>query len=259
MKILLFSIFLALAVSIQQLKAGDVTIVDWDGTGAYGQQVLNYESARNVTTSGIHTFAYDESLSWNPQEESAGNFSVAISSSVGASPAVPHVMRLDASNGKGLIQLLLRGSLASPPKMRGLLFFTKSHFSHGTDELGKKIRFSPGSRLYFSGMLDGLSPEARWLVRDGETWYISESTLEPQVSYNKSEPRELLDPASARWAEYHPQGAPLEVAPTVYDTHVFDDITAVGVFWDSYESPSEVGGTSFSRIAISAFLVQADE
>jgi hypothetical protein len=113
------------------------------------------------------------------------------------------------------------------------------------------------SRLYFMGMIDGVAPEARWIVRDGENWYISEEVLAPQLAYNVSEPRELIGPNSKRWALYNVLGAPLDEVPTQFETVTFSDVTAVGIFWNSYGSSNVVGGTSFGRMAVDAFTAQA--
>lgn len=95
------------------------------------------------------------------------------------------------------------------------------------------------------------------MIRDGENWYISEETLAPQLAYNVSEPRELIDPGSKRWALYNVFGAPLDEVPAQFENMTFSDVTAVGIFWNSYGSFNVIGGTSFSRMAMDTFTAQA--
>lgn len=236
----------------------ETVAVEWGGPWK-GQAPLFDESSKTIVTPGFHTFTFDDALSWRPQALTGGgdvgDFFIAISSSVGNSPAVPHIMRLDAYQGRALVQILIKGSQQHPPQMRGMFFLTDAQFV-GSD-IKTAWRFSASSVISFSGIIDGMAAEARWLVRDGRTWYVSEALLASQQSYNKLEARELENPESIRWSEYHPDGTPLERAPSSFAEHVFDNITAIGVYWDSYDSSIDVGGTSFSRFAVESLVLRA--
>ena len=236
----------------------DTTVAEWGGPWK-GQEPLLGESSKKVVTPGFHTFVYDDTLSWRPQAltegEGVGDFFVAVSSSVGGSPAVPHILRLDSYQGRALAQILIKGSQQNPPKMRGMFFLTDAHFLDL--EVKGAWKFSESSILSFSGIIDGMVSEARWLVRDGQTWYVSEVLLTSQQDYNRVEARELDNPESVRWSEYHPDGTPLEKTPSFFTEHVFENITAIGVYWDSYDSSENVGGTSFSRFAAESLALRA--
>lgn len=255
-----------LAVAAFQVAAAEeVLFVDWDGSGTEGQQALSTDGIPKKISSEAYNLTFDESADWkplegyNPPTDKTGNFGLAISSSMGRSPAAPQLLRLDQRGSVGTLTVMTQGSEGEPPQMRGLLFFTKNYFLNGAQDPSAKIHFDAMSRLYFMGILDGVAPEARWIIRDGENWYISEETLPAQMSYNVSEPRELIDPNSKHWALYNVLGAPLDEGPTQFETVTFSDVTAVGIFWNSYGSSNVIGGTSISRMAVDAFSAQAQK
>ncbi len=240
----------------------DVLIVDWDGNGAREILPLASELQKAVLTSEAHNYLIT-GASWlpvegyDPQPDKTAQFQMAISSSAGHGPAVPHIMRLEPRGSQGTVTVMVQGSEGLPPQMRGVLVFEKDHFLNGSNEAGKTVQFDAMSRLAFRGILDGKAPAARWLLRDGEKWFVSETMLAPQLSYNVAEDRELVDPASVAWAEYDVTAVPLGEAPEVFAPRRFENITAVGIFWDAYGSEAVIGGTSFSRMAVDAFQTQA--
>lgn len=244
--------------------AEDIAIVDWDGSGTEAQVDLDPDGVVKKVTDSAYNFGFDEQTIWAPKEsyfpppEKTGPFGLALSSSVGTGPGAPHIMRLDRRGASGgTLTILIQGTEDMPPQMRGLLFFLKENFLNGGAETGSKVHFDETSRFFFTGILDGKAPEARWLVRDGESWYVSEEKLTPQAVYNVSEPRELINPEATRWAEYNVQGIPLEDPALQFESKKFENITAAGIYWDSYGVRATVGGTSISRMAVDAFSVQA--
>lgn len=255
-----YRILVVLLSAVQIASSGfsdDIISLEWGGPWK-GQESLFDEAAKKVVTPGVHTFVYDDTLSWRPKAlvegEGVEDFFLAISSSAGGSPAVPHILRLDSYQGRALALILIKGSQQNPPKMRGMFFLTKA--STVASEAKAEWKFSAASSISFSGMIDGMVSEARWLVRDGQTWYVSEALLEPQQSYNKVEIRDLENPESIRWSEYHPEGAPLEKVSSSFTEHTFGDITGIGVYWDSYDSSTDVGGTSFCRLAVESLTLR---
>lgn len=245
--------------------AEEVLFVDWDGEGIDSRQSLATDGATSKVSAEAFNYVFDESISWkplegyNPPAEKTADFGLAISSSMGRGPAAPRILHLDKRPAGGTLTVLVEGSEAEPPQMRGLLFFTKSHFLNGAEDSAVQIHFDASSRLEFIGFLDGMAPEARWLVRDGEDWYVSEEVLAPQLAYDVPEQRELANPGATRWAAYNVQDVPLEAVPTQFEKRSFSNITAVGVFWNSYDSPNVLGGTSISRMAVNAFSAQASK
>jgi hypothetical protein len=251
--------------ALHAVTAEEILFVDWDGSGTESQQSLSTEGVLTKVSDDAFSFVFDEEACWrplegyNPPPEKTGDFGLAISSSSGRGPAAPQILRLDKRTTGGTLTVLVQGSETDPPQMRGVLFFTKSHFLSGAGESSAQVRFDAASRLDFVGILDGLAPEARWLVRDGEEWFVSEGTLAPQLAYNASEQRELTDPGSKRWTAYNVQGAPLEIISTRFEQRIFSNITAVGIYWDSYGSSNVVGGTSISRMAVDVFTAQGSK
>lgn len=251
--------------ALHAARAEEVLFVDWDGSGTESQQSLATDGVLSQISAEAFNFAFDEGASWkplegyNPPSEKTGDFSLAISSSMGRGPAAPQLLRLDKRAGGGTLTVLVQGSEAEPPQMRGLLLFTKSHFLGGASDPAVKVVLDATSRLDFVGILDGMAPEGRWVVRDGEDWYVSERTLAPQLAYATPEPRELIDPAAERWAPYNVQSTPLDALPTQFEKKSFTNITAVGIYWNSYDSANIVGGTSVSRMAVDAFTAQASK
>lgn len=237
----------------------DDLVVDWDGKGLQGEQPLAIDAVRQKITEGVATLVLDGELSWRPtdgftpDDSKTGDFSAGLSASVGTSPAVPDILKLEDIPGGGRIHIVLRGSVNDPPQMRGLLVFTKAHFLNGASDPSRTVGFDDRSLLSFLGILDGCAPDARWVVRDGEIWYISEATLAVQQSYQTPELREMTDPGNQKWAEYNADGTPFEAAPPSFNTRQFENITAVGVWFDSYGPRPSIGGTSFSRVALDQF------
>jgi len=265
-RILQGGVLTILAVAaLHAAMAEEVLFVDWDGSGTENQQNLPTDGVTSKVTTETYNLIFDEAVSWkplegyNPPPEKTADFGLAISSSMGHGPAAPQILRLDKRAAGGTMTILVQGSEAEPPQMRGLLFFTKSHFLAGSEDPSLKIHFDETSRLEFTGILDGVAPEARWLVRDGEDWYVSEEALAPQLAYDAPEQRELANPGAKRWALYGVQGVPLDTLPTQFEQRRFSNITAVGIFWNSYDSSNVVGGTSISRMAMDAFSAQASK
>lgn len=242
--------------------AADVMIVDWKGAETITAIDLPWENHTSKVSPGTHTFPLVEELSWIPDSaefasDKSKEFVLAITSSAGSGPSSPHILRLDPRGSQSALTIQINGHDALRPQMRGILAFVQKDFLEGADAPDKTVRFDAMSRLAFRGILDGRPPTARWLVRDGETWWVSEATLSPQLNYNESEERELIDPQSVKWAEYDPTTEPLTEVSTDFQPHEFQQITAVGIFWDSYGVETVVGGTSFSRMAMDSFQVQA--
>lgn len=256
------ALWACLLCAVRACLAADTMIVDWDGNGARDILPLASELQKAILSFEAHNFvmtgaSWLPSDGYDPQPDKTPQFQMAVSSSAGSGPAVPQIMRLEPRGSQGTVTVLVQGSEELPPQMRGLLVFEKEHFLGGSAETGNAVRFDAMSRLAFRGILDGKSPSARWLVRDGEKWFVSEVQLAAQLSYGVAEERELVDPSAVKWAEYDVTAVPLAPAPEDFAIRAFEDVTAVGLFWDSYGSESVVGGTSFSRMALDAFQAQA--
>lgn len=217
-----------------------------------GQSYLSIKSAvQNLTPASGYDAPVDRS----------GSFSGGWMASQGPAPGVPGG---ESGNGGGLDNRVVydggakdRISLSLPvaggaPAMRGMIVFEKSGFLNGLDQ--QTVGFDSSSMLSFSGIMDGYRPVGRWLVMDGNTWYISQATI-IQAAYNTVETHTLTDPNSVLWAAFIPTendslGAFFynEAPTTGYEAHTFSDVRGGGIFFDSYGALAGDGG--FSRFVL---------
>lgn len=149
---------------------------------------------------------------------------------------------------------------SSTPAMRGIIAFAKSGFLSGFD--AQTVAFDSTSSITFDGFTNGFRPVVRWVIQDGDTWYISENSFTGVGTGFWGAPTNatLTDPNSVLWAAYVPiltdSAGPYFYNPapeTGYAAYTFSDIQTVGVFFDSYGQPSLDG--SFSSIGLQSFSV----
>lgn len=195
------------------------------------------------------------------------------SASSGTGPAVPGgVSGTDAGlNSRSVFQnsgsqpgedFIYLASNASAPAFRGLIVFDKADFLNGS---GQTVAFDSTSSLSFNGLVGGARPVLRWVVQDGSTWYISETTFTGTGSFlfwGAAASSTLSDPNSQNWTSYTPiqsdSAGPYLYNPAPlsgYATHTFSDIQSVGVYFDSY-GVSLTDGT-FTNVGLQGFTVDA--
>lgn len=234
---------------------------DWvlahDGTYGYSSRLFDLTPTRDLTpASGYATPAFRN-----------GRFFGGFSSAINGSPYVPgNTTGTDSGyrvvfNNSNADRILYQGS-GNRSQIRGALIFDKADFLR--EASATTVVFNANTEMSFTGMLDGWRPLARWLVRDGSTWYISQTTLAAQTTYNVAENRSFLNPNTSLWATFTPtqtdgNGNPFfAAAPSSYSSHTFNNVTAVGIYFDSFPATSSLGGTSFSRFAMEGFSVKAN-
>ena len=141
----------------------------------------------------------------------------------------------------------------------GVWIWTKEHFyNDGADHV---VTFDADSYIavditrYWGGINAG-----RWLVRDGDQFYLSEETFAGETNQYyvgmSADPGQhgsgnnpvfrrthTLNPGDSRWAPYDPVPDPaypyeidFDVSSAVFDDHVFTNVTAVGWFAERYLS-----------------------
>ncbi len=120
---------------------------------------------------------------------------------------------------------------------RGLLYLDKSGFLGAARD--EPVSFGNGSTILLRSQQrwDSLGT-ARWLVRDGATFYVSEDPA--PIGPNQTVTHVFASATDhGRWAEYDPAADPdldFDQADAVFATRQFTDVTGVGVFFerDSY-------------------------
>lgn len=124
-------------------------------------------------------------------------------------------------------------------RIRGLLYLDKSGFLGAART--SPVTFGNGSTILVRTLnhWDALG-DARWLVKDGSTYYLSED-LAP-VTINQTTTLAFTSATDhGRWAEYDPSAnanLDFDQAGATFATRRFTDVTGVGVFFerDSYSS-----------------------
>ncbi|MCC5807458.1 MAG: PKD domain-containing protein [Opitutales bacterium] len=111
------------------------------------------------------------------------------------------------------------------------LVWTKEHFLNGGDD--KRVSFGAGSFLRLNNIdrWENLG-SPRWLVREGDIFYVSETVISPQGG-DMAERTFTGGPDEGLWAVYEPAvDLNFDAASAEWVPMVFDDVTAVGLTVD---------------------------
>lgn len=91
--------------------------------------------------------------------------------------------------------------------------------------------------------------EARWMIKDGGTYYVS------NLTYTTTGAKTLASANDTTWAIFDPS-ASLRFSPSSFSAHAFADIQAVGFYAQSNDPTVEAANPSLFRVnAFSASLV----
>lgn len=135
-------------------------------------------------------------------------------------------------------------------------FWKKEDFLNGGDRYPVSFDDQSFIAVHVSRYWGGLDA-GRWLVREGDTFFLSEATFagENRQFYLDMEPgnkdldgsrnpvvrhTHVVHPASTRWAVYTPKEPftlDFDDAKAVFEAHTFSDVTAVGFFVNRRMSP----------------------
>jgi len=138
----------------------------------------------------------------------------------------------------------------------GLFYWKKEDFLSGS-ALGS-LRFGSGSRLEIlnyqggDGVVEKNSGRVRFVVDDGEQFYVSES-----YGDRSSASFALTDPAGERWAPFDPQpphSFQLDEQTAQFAEHEFQDITAVGFYHSNSQSTEAMRRAGFTAARFRAQL-----
>lgn len=117
--------------------------------------------------------------------------------------------------------------------LRGLLYLDQSGFLGNAHS--QRVTFGPGSalRVRTTTHWDALGT-TRWLIRDGTTFYVSET---PALITSRMTASLVFSSAAThgRWAIYDPAANPdldFDQVAAVFATHQFTDVTAIGLFFE---------------------------
>lgn len=116
----------------------------------------------------------------------------------------------------------------SPFRIHGVFLWLKHDFLNGGAD--HKVSFDDQSELRHLVMRYFLGIEAqRWVVRNGEKLYISESIYRG-AGESGGGIIHVCHPTKTKWAEYNPEGYKIAFDPktAVFENRRFDDVTAVG-------------------------------
>lgn len=107
----------------------------------------------------------------------------------------------------------------------GLWVWLKRDFLNGGDRY--RVSFDSQSAIvpHISRYWDGVN-DGRWVVREGEDWWISEQTFTPGTQISQ-----ILHPLGTRWAPYHPKPdyqIDFDASGAVFEERTFEDVTGVG-------------------------------
>lgn len=137
-------------------------------------------------------------------------------------------------------------------RMWTILFFDKADFYNGGAD--KPVEFRSGSYLKMGdvGKFDALG-QVRWLVREGDQFYLSEDTLERNDEWVFA-----ADDDDGRWAPFDPVTTwDFDQDNAVFATMDFSDITAVGVYTDGGSLSGARRWFDFGLFQVNAWLVGA--
>ncbi|MCD8482124.1 MAG: PKD domain-containing protein [Verrucomicrobia bacterium] len=164
-------------------------------------------------------------------------------------------------------------------RVSGVFFFDKEDMEGIQPE--DTLSFDAGSYLKVSSSEPGLFG-ARWLVRDGTQYYVSEEVIDGSVRSHMTSIPGSLD--HGRWAVYNVD-ATMQFNPgsATFETRVFSDITAIGfivnkeqydnasiwIRWNGFEANMTVNGvpnqrpvavmqTDYTNAAKPPFTLQVD-
>ena len=125
----------------------------------------------------------------------------------------------------GRLVMTSQGADGAAVSSRGLLLWDKADFLAGSDS---PLSFAEGSSL--SVDLFRNDGTVRWVIRNGNTYYISAVAVSGAGSHT------LVQTGSLQWAAWDPtanEGADFDRIPsTGFAVQAFDDVTAVGLFFD---------------------------
>lgn len=135
-------------------------------------------------------------------------------------------------------------------------FWLKKDFINGGDRFPVTFDDQSFIAVHISRYWGGVN-SGRWLVRDGDRFYLSEATFANEsrnfhLNCDPNDPKldaarnpvvrhtHKLVPSSTRWAEYRPR-APFQIdfdeTKATFEPHVFKDVTAVGFFVNRRPAP----------------------
>lgn len=142
---------------------------------------------------------------------------------------------------------------ASSSIHRGLILASKADFLNGGH--AQRVSFSPTDTLSirWTKWDGGASAVGRWVVRNGDTYYVSQTTFSGTGT-------RTLTPSSDNWATYAPSGPhqlDFDQASATFAPQTFDDVRAVGFLYEREQVSSIRVWYGFDQFIVTAQLSPA--
>jgi len=148
---------------------------------------------------------------------------------------------------------MVHGRQESPWTGHAVWLWEKDEFLNGGASHRVSFDEQSGTALYFQRYWMGWEG-CRWVVRDGEQFYVSEATFSGAGPHGGGK-RHALCPAETRWALYRPS-APYEIAfkpdGAEFAPHRFDDVTAVGWYLFNDRADTQIAGCKWYAFEVDA-------
>jgi hypothetical protein len=136
---------------------------------------------------------------------------------------------------------------------RGLILASKADFLNGGH--AQRVSFSATDTLSirWTNWDGGTSALGRWVVRNGDTYYVSQTTFSGTGT-------RTLNPTAANWAPYAPSGPyglDFDQAAATFAARTFDDVRAVGFLYERETLVSTRVWYGFDQFIVTAQLAPA--
>ncbi len=233
---------LSFAITDPNLSNDEVMIVDWGGDSVSSSQ--KFRDAPGIVTTGLNLDADGQN------DDSRREFSFRLDAPL--SPTTNYTggpfyggMRgeqLDGGPGSftddgvkqnaGGDKIGNRFQAGAPSSFSGALLWVKNDFREFGSGSNNPVSFNAKSRLTIDRISRFENVEARWVVREGGQFWVSQAVISP--SGGKAELTFTSDGIDGNWAMWsQPENLDFDAAGASFTSRNFSDVTAVGFCWNS--------------------------
>lgn len=249
------------AVTVSVVLCGSLqaaTVVNWTGTGNYvtaNQNMANMAVGNATTTGNTRTWVYNPSVANTPASGytvpsgMSGPFyaTAQITSPTATIPTLTSYVENNATADRLGFQLGPIAGNTNPGvySLQTLTYFQQGDFLNDGDS--GTVTFDDSSSVSMTLQnfgVTGATNYARFAVRDGSTWYLSQASLGASFGVTLT----IDDFATAQWVAWDPSGTVQAIAPSSgFSSHSFTDVTAVGVYTFIEANVTTAGGFASSK------------
>jgi chitodextrinase len=138
----------------------------------------------------------------------------------------------------------------APAALHGVMYLDKSEFFGAA--VSQPVTFTTGSKIVMSGISRMENTGTiRWLVRDGDTFYVSQQTIStPSSTWTAPGVSD-----HGVWAEFDPTANLMDFDQdnAVWESRTFSDLTAFGIHWDRDSFLSSRTWLTFNEFYVEAY------